>query len=150
MRGPRWNRGWQGAGWLNPFSRPRLSNDNPYSKNPCFRTLQVTRPDLPKTAIRKQKRRGPARGWRRLSAGTTTAPATAAIKFVHAPSASQRAASTICKSEPISTRRPVGPSRDAGAKTTRLAGRQPEEVWINSHQKSQNRNPGAPSARQPE
>ena len=61
-------------GVLRSFSRPRVSNDNPYSES-LFRTAKtgLTTQDAHSPALRK-----PACGWRRLWTGTTTGTATAA------------------------------------------------------------------------
>jgi putative transposase len=61
-------------GVLRSFSRPRVSNDNPYSES-LFRTAKY-RPDPP--AGHSPARRPPASGWRHLRTGTTISTATAA------------------------------------------------------------------------
>jgi len=61
-------------GVLRSFSRPRVSNDNPYPES-LFRKAKI-RPDYPRRPL--PARRRPASGWRRLSTGTTSGNAIAA------------------------------------------------------------------------
>jgi transposase InsO family protein len=62
-------------GVLRSFSRPRVSNDNPYSES-LFRTAKYR--DRTTRDGHLPARRRPASGWRRLSTGTTTGIAIAA------------------------------------------------------------------------
>ena len=60
-------------GLLRSFSRPRVSNDNPYSES-LFRTAKYL-PDYPRRPFATRAR--PASGWCRLSTGTVTFTSTA-------------------------------------------------------------------------
>ena len=63
-------------GVLRPFSKPRVSNENPYLKV-LFRTAKY-RPDYPRRHSTEWRRH--ACGWRHLWIGTTTVTATAVFR----------------------------------------------------------------------
>jgi transposase InsO family protein len=126
MRGATLESRLEEMGVLRSFSRPRVSNDNPYSES-LFRTVKY-RPDYPNRPFASQDE---ACVWvaafvdwynhRHHHSG---------IKFVTPHQRHSGAATAICqhRSEVYETARRANPSR--WSRSTRCW-RQPEEVWIN-------------------
>ena len=114
-------------GVLRSFSRPRVSNDNPYSES-LFRTVKF-RPDYPKPAVRQQG------GGVRVGSG---------IKFVTPHQRHSGAAIAICqeRTQVYEKARQAHPKR--WSQSTRCW-RQPVVVWINKPPEGQASNQALPS-----
>jgi len=115
---------------LNPFSRPRVSNDKPLTQQSLFRNGSQYVPDYPETTHRSKTslRCGV---WRRfLSAAYNHWPATSGIQKSFTPHSAftSGAASTNLQERAISTQKPVGPIRRRWSNHDLW--RQPEECGI--------------------
>ncbi|APD48734.1 IS3 family transposase [Synechococcus sp. SynAce01] len=142
MRGATLESRLEELGVLRSFSRPRVSNDNPYSES-LFRTLKY-RPDYPRRPFASKDEAcewvaafvGWYNHWHRHSG----------IKFVTPHQRHSGAASTICKkrADIYEKARRAHPRR--WSQTTRCW-RQPEEVWINKPPEKPKPTLALPSAR---
>jgi transposase InsO family protein len=126
MRGATLESRLEEMGVLRSFSRPRVSNDNPYSES-LFRTVKY-RPDYPSRPFASKEE---ACEWVKAFVDWYNhRHRHSGIKFVTPHQRHSGAATAICqqRSEVYETARRANPSR--WSRSTRCW-RQPEEVWIN-------------------